>query len=483
MVTRALLTDLYELTMAAGYLEQGRSEDTATFDLYFRHNPFHGGYAIAAGLESAVSAVMQMRFSGEDIEYLRSIRTSAGTPLFSEHCLLCLSDFRFHGNIRAVEEGTVVFPNEPLLQVSGRLFECQILESILLCHINYQTLIATKAARLWAASNGGTIVEFGLRRAPGPDGALSACRAAYIGGVDSTSNVLGAALLGLPPRGTHAHSWVQTFETELEAFRAFARSFPNDCILLVDTYDVLHSGVPNAITVGRELEAQGHRLGGIRIDSGDLAFLSQQSRKMLDEAGLDYVKIVASNELDEHIISEIISQGGKINIWGVGTKLVTAGGPGGGALGGIYKMVEHNGKPKIKLSSNPEKMTNPGVKKIVRFFDTSGLMEADVIADASEDIKEGPVVIVDPNNPLRRKRLSGHGRVALLKEIVKHGDVVYDFPSLDRVRQRRRDQLSHLHESHRRLHNPHEYKVGLSEALWRQKERMLNQVTLQGGLA
>ncbi len=478
MVTRALLTDLYELTMVAGYLEQGMSEDTATFDLYFRHNPFHGGYTIAAGLETAVNAVTEMRFTAEDIEFLGSLRTSAGTRLFSEHCLLSLSDFRFHGDIRAIEEGTVVFPNEPLLQVSGRLFECQILESILLCHVNYQTLIATKAARLWEASNGGTIVEFGLRRAPGPDGALSACRAAYIGGVDSTSNVLGAALFGLPPRGTHAHSWVQSFATELEAFRAFAHSFPKDCILLVDTYDVLHSGVPNAIIVGKELEASGHRLGGIRIDSGDLAFLSQQSRRMLDQAGLEYVRIVASNELDEYIISEIISQGGKIDIWGVGTKLVTSAGPGGGALGGIYKMVEHNGRPKIKVSSNPEKMTNPGVKKVIRFFDPSGFMEADAIAGATEDIRDGPVVIVDPNNPLRRKRLTGSYRITLHKEIVKRGEVVYDFPSLEDVRQRRRDQISRLHESHRRLRNPHEYKVGLSEALWRQKEQMLSQVTL-----
>ncbi|NWG14046.1 MAG: nicotinate phosphoribosyltransferase [Acidobacteria bacterium] len=478
MVTRALLTDLYELTMAAGYLEQGKSEDSATFDLYFRHNPFHGGYAIAAGLEAAIEAVVEMRFTGNDIGFLRSLRTSAGTPLFSDHALRSLEVFRFCGDIRAVEEGSVVFPNEPLVQVSGRLFECQVLESILLCHINYQTLIATKAARLWEAANGGTIVEFGLRRAPGPDGALSACRAAYIGGVDSTSNVLGAALLGLTPRGTHAHSWVQSFESELEAFRAFARSFPKDCTLLVDTYDVLQSGVPNAIIVGKELEAQGHRLSGIRIDSGDLAFLSQESRKMLDQAGLEYVKIVASNELDEYIISEVISQGGKVDIWGVGTHLVTGDGPGGGALGGIYKMVEHNGRPKIKLSSNPEKMTNPGVKSVVRFFDASGFMEADAITAATEDVSNGPVVIVDPNNPLRRKRLTGPSRVALLKEIVKRGEVVYDFPALDRVRERRKDQLAHLHESHRRLHNPHEYKVGLTQSLWSQKEKMLNQVAL-----
>lgn len=475
--TRALLTDLYELTMAAGYLEQGKASDTATFDLYYRHNPFNGGYAIAAGLEDAVRAVMETRFSEDDLRYLRSLQSSAGSPAFSEDFLNYLAGYKFKGNIRAIPEGTVVFPNEPILQVSGGLIECQMVETILLCHINFQTLVATKAARIWEAANHGTVVEFGLRRAQGPDGALSACRAAYIGGADSTSNVMGAALLHIPAKGTHAHSWIQSFESELDAFRAYARSFPDDCILLVDTYDTLRSGMPNAIQVAKELEQQGHRLAAVRIDSGDLAFLSQRARQMLDREGLQYVKIVASNELDEYIISEILAEGGKIDIWGVGTNLVTGSGAGGSALGGIYKMVEHNGRPKIKLSANPEKMTNPGVKKVVRFYDQT-LMDADALADSSEDLSAPGVLIVDPNNPLRRKKLNSGKREELLKPIVDAGRIVYEFPSLQQIREHRTEQLSHLHESHKRLHNPHEYKVGLTHTLWQKKEQMLNEETV-----
>jgi len=478
LTTRALLTDLYELTMAAGYLQHGKAHDTATFDLYFRHNPFQGGYAIAAGLEDAVRAVMQMRFSDDDIRYLGSILDSAGKPLFPSQFLAYLEDFRFRGEVRAIPEGTVVFPNEPLVQVSGNLIECQVVETVLLCHVNFQTLVATKAARIWEASNHGHIVEFGLRRAQGPDGALSACRAAFIGGSEATSNVLAAASMNIPPRGTHAHSWIQSFPTEYEAFRAFACSFPEDCILLVDTYDVLKSGVPNAILVASELERRGHRLSGIRIDSGDLAFLSQQAREMLDKAGLNYVKIVVSNELDEHIIADIIAGGGKVDVWGVGTKLVTASGDGGGALGGVYKMVQHNGKPKIKLSSNPEKMTNPGVKKVLRFHGEDGLMEADALARGLEDVNHENALIVDPNNPLRRKKVSFARSIELLQDVVRDGAVVYDFPSLESIRDRRKDQLAQLHESYRRLHNPHEYKVGLTFALWQQKEQMLNQATV-----
>lgn len=474
MTTRALLTDLYELTMLAGYLAECKSGDSATFDLYYRHNPFGGGYAVAAGLEPAIRAALDMAFTAEDVEYLRSLQTSAGTRLFPEPFLDSLAKFRFRGDIRAAEEGTVVFAKEPLLQVSGGLSECQILESILLCIVNFQTLIATKAARLWEASRHGTILEFGLRRAQGPDGALSACRAAYIGGAAATSNVLGAATYGFSPKGTHAHSWVQSFPSELEAFRAFARSFPQECVLLVDTHDVLHSGVPNAIVVARELEIAGNRLSGIRIDSGDLAFLSQRARRMLDDAGFQYVKILVSNEVDEYVIAEIMSQGGKVDTWGIGTNLVTGGGVGGGALGGVYKLVEHNGQPRIKLSGNPEKVTTPGVKKVIRFTDDMGFMEADAIAHVSEDLDTGPVVIVDPNNPLRRKRLDSADRTPLLRDIVRNGDLVYDFPSLEHIRRRRTEQLARLHETCRRLRNPHEYKVGLTQALWHQKESMLN---------
>jgi nicotinate phosphoribosyltransferase len=478
LYTDALLVDLYELTMAAGYAHDGKADDSATFDLYFRHNPFHGGYAIAAGLETAVKAVLEHRFSASDIDYLRSLRTSTGAPLFTDDFLASLADFSFTGRIRAIPEGTVVFPNEPLLQVSGRLLECQLVETVLLCHINYQTLVATKAARLWEASNHGTIIEFGLRRAPGPDGALSACRAACIGGAESTSNTLGAALLDIPVKGTHAHSWVQSFPTELEAFRAYARLFPDDCILLVDTYDVLKSGIPNAIQVAKELRLQGHSLAGIRIDSGDLAFLSQRARELFDRAGLPQVRVVVSNELDEYVIAEVIAQGGKIDVWGVGTNLVTGGGPGGGALGGVYKMVEHNGQPKIKLSGNPEKMTNPGMKTVIRFFDAEGLMEADALACGPEDLQHDGVMIIDPNNPLRRKKLSAGGCTELLQDIVREGKLVYSFPPLSEIRMKRKDQLAHLHESYRRLHNPHEYKVGLTLTLWKQKEQMLNQETV-----
>ena len=474
MVSNALLTDLYQLTMAQAYLEQGRGNDTAAFELYFRRNPFHGGYAIAAGLETAVRSVIETKFEREDIEHLRSMRSSSGAALFSEDFLRYISKHRFRGNMRGIAEGTVVFPNEPILRVSGELVDCQLAESILLCHVNYQTLIATKASRLWQASRQGTIVEFGLRRAHGPDGAVSACRAAYIGGVEATSNVLGSALFGLPAKGTHAHSWVQAFPTELEAFRAYARSFPNDCTLLVDTYDVLGSGVPNAIKVGCELQANSQKLFGIRIDSGDLAFLSRMARQMLDRAGLGYVKIVASNDLDEYLIADILAQGGRIDLWGVGTKLVTASGEGGGSLGGVYKIVIHNGEPKIKLSSNPDKMTSPGLKRIVRFKDENNLMQGDALAQDAEVLGDEGVVIVDPVYPLRRTRLDARQREDLLADVVIEGKLVREFPPLVTACSRRRDQLECLHESYRRLRNAHEYKVGLTEKLWRQKELMLN---------
>jgi nicotinate phosphoribosyltransferase len=478
MYTRALLTDLYELTMAAAYLEQNKASDTAAFELYYRRNPFKGGYAIAAGLENAVQAVLEARFNEEDIDFLRSLKSGAGSRTFSDKFLHYLSTYKFGGSLRAIPEGTVVFPNEPLVQVSGSLIECQMAETILLCHINFQTLIATKAARIWEAANHNPVVEFGLRRAQGPDGALSACRAALIGGADATSNVLGAALLRVPAKGTHAHSWVQSFTSELDAFRSYARMFPDECILLVDTYDTLKSGIPNAIQVAKELERQGSRLGAVRIDSGDLAFLSRKARQMLDQENLDYVKIVASNDLDEYVIADVLNQGGKIDIWGVGTNLVTGSGDGGGALGGVYKMVEHNGRPKIKLSANPEKMTNPGVKKVIRFYAEDGLMEADALADNSEDLSGRGILIVDPNNPLRRKKINAGRCVELLNTIMVTGQIVYAFPSLDQIRDHRKEQLALLHESYKRLHNPHEYKVGLTHTLWQQKEHMLTQETV-----
>ena len=475
--TNALLTDLYELTMMAGYLDNGKDCDTATFDLYFRRNPYGGGYAIAAGLEDAIKTILEMRFSRDDIQYLRSLRSLRGNQTFPDIFLDYLSRWRFNGEIFAVPEGTVVFPHEPLLRVRGRIMECQLIESVLLCHINFQTLIATKAARIWEAARRSPVLEFGLRRAQGPDGAMSAARAAMIGGADATSNVLGSANLDMPVRGTHAHSWIQSFETELDAFRAYASLFPDECTLLVDTYDALKSGIPNAIRVGQELRDAGHRLAGIRIDSGDLTFLSKKARRALDDAGLDYVKIVASNDLDEYIITDILAQGGAIDIWGVGTRLVTGSGEAGGALGGVYKMAEYNGRPIIKISSNLEKMTTPGIKKIVRFYDREGLMEADALAEDSEDISIGEVLIIDPANPLRRTTLRLENRVELLIPVVVAGELAYEFPALEQIRAYRKNQLKELHESYKRLNNPHEYKVGLTQPLWSLKERMIAAVS------
>ena len=479
--TNALLTDFYELTMMAGYLDQGKVEDTATFDLYFRRNPYGGGYAVAAGLENAISTILEMRFSNDDIQYLRSLRSPRGKQTFPDAFLNYLSRWCFSGEISAVPEGTIVFSHEPLMRVRGRIIECQLIESVLLCHINFQTLIATKAARIWEAARRAPVLEFGLRRAQGPDGAISAARAAMIGGADATSNVLGSANLNIPARGTHAHSWIQSFETELEAFRAYAKLFPDECVLLVDTYDTLRSGIPNAIKIGMELRDAGHRLAGIRIDSGDLTFLSRKARRALDAAGLDYVKIIASNDLDEYIIGDVLAQGGEIDIWGVGTRLVTGAGEGGGALGGVYKLAEYNGRPRIKISSNLEKMTNPGVKKIVRFYDMEGLMEADALAEESEDITTGEVLIIDPGNPLRRTTIRSERRVELLIPVVASGEPVYEFPSLERIRAHRRNQLTELHESYKRLTNPHEYKVGLTQKLWGLKKQMINAVSTFNG--
>ncbi|MEJ2112037.1 MAG: nicotinate phosphoribosyltransferase, partial [Acidobacteriota bacterium] len=389
------------------------------------------------------------------------------------------ASFRFTGNIRGIPEGTVVFPNEPIVQVTGNLIECQLVETVLLCHINFQTLIATKAARIWEASKRGTVIEFGLRRAQGPDGALSACRAAHIGGVAGTSNVLAAALTGMPAKGTHAHSWIQSFDSELEAFREYARIFPETSILLVDTYDTLNSGLPNAIKVARELEKRGHRLMGIRLDSGDIASLSQKAREMLNSESLSYVKIVASNELDEFSIKEILARGGKVDIWGVGTRLITGAGAEGCALGGIYKRAELNGVPKIKLSSDLDKATTPGLKKIVRFYNESGGMEADVVAENSEDLSRDELRIVDPANPDRPEKFDGSIREDLLHSIVESGGLVYGFPNLDQIRKRRTEQLSCLCRDCRCMDNAAAYKVLYSENMWLLRERMVRQETLR----
>ncbi|OHB33298.1 MAG: nicotinate phosphoribosyltransferase, partial [Desulfuromonadaceae bacterium GWB2_53_15] len=393
-----LLTDLYELTMLAGYQEAGMAEKTAVFDLFFRTNPFEGGYAVFAGLEPALDYLEGLRFSAEELDYL------LGLKLFQPRFIEFLREFRFMGKVTAPPEGTLVFANEPLLTVEGTLAEAQFVETALLTIINFQTLVATKGARVCHAAEGAEVIEFGLRRAQGPDGGLSASRAACVGGVQGTSNVLAGMAYGLPVRGTHAHSWVLAFPDELAAFRAYAEAFPNSCILLVDTYDTLSSGVRNAITVAHELRQKGHELRGIRIDSGDLAYLSREARRMLDEAGFPEARIVASNELDEQVIESIRSEGGRVDIYGVGTKLATGGGPGGGALGGVYKLVAVDGLPKLKITSDIAKATLPGKKQLLRALGPDGRFIQDIIC-LKDDLPQVGDRIYDPTNPLQHTTL------------------------------------------------------------------------------
>ncbi|MEJ2199887.1 MAG: nicotinate phosphoribosyltransferase [Desulfuromonadaceae bacterium] len=462
-----LLTDLYELTMMAGYFEHNMHEKPACFDLFFRSTPFQGGYAVFAGLEPALRYLQQLRFADEDLTYLQSL------GIFQPRFLDYLREFRFRCRVTAPPEGTLVFANEPLVSVEGNLAEAQLVESALLNIINFQTLIATKAARVQHAAGSGEVVEFGLRRAQGPDGALSATRAAAIGGVGSSSNTWAGQIFGLPVKGTHAHSWVMAFADELQAFRAYAQAFPDTTILLVDTYDTLSSGLPNALTVARELRAQGHELLGIRLDSGDLAYLSRQARRLFDEAGFPQVKIVASNELDEYLIQSIREEGGKVDIYGVGTKLVTAAGEEGGALGGVYKLVSFAGEPRLKTTSDRAKATLPDRKRLLRLVDKQGRYIQDVICLADESLP-ADARVYDPTNASRNKRLpeefcSQEVRMLVMAE----GEIVTDLPPLEVCAQRCAAQMECLPEGILRLYNPHVYKVSLSPGLQALREKLL----------
>jgi len=454
-----LLTDLYELTMLAGYLEEGKAEDKAVFDLYFRTNPFEGGYAVFAGLEPALNFLEELRFTDKELQYL------AGLKLFKPRFIDFLRGFKFRGRVTAPPEGSVIFANEPLLTVEGSLAETQFVETALLNIINFQTLVATKAARICHSAAGSEVMEFGLRRAQGPDGGLSASRAACIGGCTGTSNVLAGKLFGLPVRGTQAHSWVQAFPDELSAFRAYSDAFPDSTILLVDTYDTLRSGVPNAITVARELRERGHELRGIRIDSGDLAYLSRTAREMLDEAGFNNVRIVASNDLDEYVIESVRSEGGRADIYGVGTNLATCAGAGGGALGGVYKLVEINGVPKMKVTGDIAKATLPGRKKIIRFAGDDGSFIQDVICLDDETI-EGGATVYDPVNPLRQTLLPvGALQTGLRGVVMEAGKCSGDKDALDSIAGRCQRELASLPSGCLRLINPHRYKVSISSTL------------------
>lgn len=471
---QALLSDLYQLTMMNGYIERGMADRRACFDLFFRRLPFDGGYVIAAGLETALDFIQGVRFGPSDIEYLRTLN------LFQPELLARLAEFRFNGEIAAVPEGTAVFPNEPLLRVKGTLFETQFIETYLLNCINFQTLIATKAARIWEASGRSSVVEFGLRRAHGPDGALSATRAAFIGGCSATSNVLAGKLFGIPIAGTMAHSWIMSFPDELSAFRAYAEVYPDSSILLVDTFDTLKEGIPHAIKVGLEMKSAGKSLKGIRLDSGDLAYLSCEARRMLDEAGLTEVKIVASNDLDEWIVETLRHQDARIDLWGIGTKLVT--GAPDSALGGVYKLAaldDGSGhlRPRIKLSQNIEKTTNPGVKELYRIFDEQGMVLADVLSLDDEPVpSHPPFSIHHPQIEYKFSRLDRIPRVEpLLETVFKNGSRLKASQDLKKIQERTKRQLDSFHPTHRRLTNPHTYRVGLSRRLWELKQAMIRE--------
>jgi nicotinate phosphoribosyltransferase len=474
----ALLTDFYQLTMMGGYWKTGREDMTACFNYVFRELPAHTGFAVAAGLEQLLDLVERLRFTRQDLAYL------AGLGTFDDAFIDYLRDFRPRCTIQAVPEGTVVFPHEPVLQVEGPLIEAQLLETAILNMLNYPTLVATKAARIRQACGSDKLVEFGLRRAQGPDGGLSGSRAAHIGGADSTSNVLAGKVYGIPVTGTHAHSWVMSFDDELTAFRTYAECYPEP-ILLVDTYDTLTSGLPNAVKVFQELRAAGRPArAAVRLDSGDLARLSKAAYRMFTEAGFEDPLIVASNELTEDLIADLKRQGAPINSWGVGTHLITASDH--PALGGVYKLVavKVNGdphwEPRIKLSSNPLKMTDPGRKRLVRYTDAAGRFIADIIrlADEPPDADEcsGPVPFVERHDVSYLRGIDGWtGCQDLLQVVMHEGRRVAPSPPLEEVRARARAQIAALPEEVRRLRNPEYYTVGLSPTLAAERLRLAGQ--------
>lgn len=474
-----LLTDLYQLTMMSGYLKNGKQNDVAVFDLFFRRNSVIT-YSVAAGLEQAIEYIRSIRFTEDDLAYLRSL------GLFEESFLDYLRTFRFTGDVFAVPEGTVVFPEEPILTVRAPLLEAQFVETALLNMVNHQTLIATKAAKIAYAAAGGEVMEFGLRRAQGPDAGIYGARAAVIGGCGSTSDVLAGKMFGIPVSGTHAHSWVMNFPSEYEAFKAYAHLFPDACLLLVDTYDTLKSGVPNAIRVFKELRAAGHEPKGIRLDSGDLAYLSKRAREMLDEAGFEKAIICASGDLDERVISSLKAQGAKIDLWGVGTKLITSSDlP---ALGGVYKLaaVQEPGgglTPKIKLSDNSDKITNPGFKQVYRIYDKkTGKAQADLIALREETFDERvPLTIFHPVETWKRTTFTDYTLRPLSVQVMKGGEPVYGFPSLPEVCAYAAREKETFWSEYRRQDNPHVYKVDLSEALYSVKNKMIAEIRADHG--
>lgn len=472
-----LLTDLYEMTMMQGYFKTGK-QDIAVFDAFYRSNPCDGGYAICAGLDQMIDYIKRLHFDGEDISYLR------GLKIFDEDFLEYLRDFRFSGDIYAIPEGTLVFPREPLVKVVAPIMEAQLIETAILNIINHQSLIATKAARVCYAAQGDGVMEFGLRRAQGPDSGTYGARAAIIGGCKGTSNVLAGQMFDVPVLGTHAHSWIMSFPDEYTAFQTYARLYPSACILLVDTYDTLKSGVPNAIRVFSEMRENGVPLTnyGIRMDSGDLAYLSKEVRKMLDAAGFPDAVISASNDLDEYLIETLKSQGAQIHSWGVGTNLITS--KDNPAFGGVYKLAaiqNENGDfvPKIKISENIEKVTNPGNKTVYRIYDkVTGKIRADLICLADERFDESQNIrLFDPNARWKRTTVKGgtYTLRELLVPIFQNGECVYTSPSVMEIQAFCSKEKDTIWDETKRFVNPAEIYVDLSDKLYRMKTDLLNQ--------
>lgn len=470
-----LLTDLYQLTMGYGFFRQNKHEEEVVFDLFFRRNKLIS-YSLFAGLEQAVDYLLNWHFDEEDIEYLRSLK------LFDEDFLAYLKKMKFTGDVYAVKEGEPVFPGEPILTVKAPLIQAQFAETALLNIINHQTLIATKSSKICRATAGqGVVMEFGLRRAQGPDAGINGARAAIIGGCSSTSNVIAGQKFHVPVAGTMAHSWVMDYPSEYEAFKAYAKAYPHNCLLLVDTYDTLRSGVPNAIKVFKELKEAGYKPKGIRLDSGDLAYLSKKARKMMDEAGFPEAMICVSGDLDEHSINSLLQQGAKIDSWGVGTKLITS--EDLPALGGVYKLsavIEKDGRiiPKIKLSDNTEKITNPSFKSLYRLYDKeNGKAIADLITEYDEVIDESkPLTLFHPIETWKKHHLQNFKAEKLQHTIVKGGKLVYEFPSLMEIQAFSKQELTKFWEEYLRLDVPQLYKVDLSKKLHTLKIAMIDEI-------
>jgi len=466
----ALLTDLYQLTMAYGYWRAGRHEEEAVFHLFFRRAPFGGSYALAGGLAEVAAFLQSFAFEADDLTYLRSLRGNDGQPLFEAGFIDYLAQLRFSGTLHAMPEGTLVFGHEPMLRYQGPLLLGQLLETPLLTLINFPTLVATKASRVCQAAQGDSVLEFGLRRAQGVNGGLTASRAAYLGGCTGTSNVLAGQRYGIPVKGTHAHSWVMSYEEELAAFEAYAQAMPNNCIFLVDTYDTLQ-GVRHAIEVGKQLQAQGHRMVGIRLDSGDLRGLSIEARRLLDQAGLTEAAIVASNDLDEYEITRLKATGARIDIWGVGTRLATA--KDDPALGGVYKLAALRDQDgawdfRLKLSNDPIKVSNPGLLQVQR-YEREGEWVGDLIYHEPWPMEEERFLSFHGASV----SLEGATETALLQPIFEAGKLIYTVPSLATSRQLAQTQLAKLSERYRRLEEAASFPVGLEPRLAQRKQEMI----------